>query len=167
MPRREDQRSRAQNGVFEKGVGAPFARARQSAEAIASARAARHDRSSSLGTVGGESSRRRPANRPRNRDKRHEPLIEACKLNGVEPRPIPLCGRFAWTSRGLRMSVRHPSPGQGMAGSIPLPPFAQGVFERLGRVIGCGHVSGLFMRPVATTGRYGDSRTWRSSRRRA
>jgi hypothetical protein len=85
MPRREDQRSRAQNGVFEKGVGAPFARARQSAEAIASARAARHDRSSSLGTVGGESSRRRPANRPRNRDKRHEPLIETCKLNGVEP----------------------------------------------------------------------------------
>ena len=27
-----------------------------------------------------------------------------------------------------------------------MPPFAQGVSERLGRVIGCGHVSGLQMR---------------------
>ena len=28
-----------------------------------------------------------------------------------------------------------------------MPPFAQEVFERFDRVIGCGHVSGLQMRP--------------------
>ena len=44
-----------------------------------------------------------------------------------------------------------------------MPPFAQDVFERLDRVIGCGHVSGLQMRPVTTAGRYGDARTWRKS----
>ncbi len=47
------------------------------------------------------------------------------------------------------------------------PPFAEEVFERLGRVIGCGHVSGLKTRPVATAGRYGDARTWRRSLTRA
>jgi hypothetical protein len=48
-----------------------------------------------------------------------------------------------------------------------MPPFAQEVFERLGRVIGCGHVSGLQMQPVTTAGQYGDARTWRRSLMRA
>ena len=44
-----------------------------------------------------------------------------------------------------------------------MPPFAQEVFEQFDRVIGCGHVSGLQMRPNMTAGRYGDTRTWRRS----
>jgi hypothetical protein len=48
-----------------------------------------------------------------------------------------------------------------------MPPFAQDVFERLGRVIGCGHVSGLEMRSVTTAGRYGDARTCCKSHLRA
>ena len=40
-------------------------------------------------------------------------------------------------------------------------------FERLGRVIGGGHVSGLEMRPVTTAGRYGDARTCCKSLERA
>ena len=38
------------------------------------------------------------------------------------------------------------------------PPLAQDGFEWFGRVIGCGHVSGLQARPVTTAGRYGDAR---------
>src|SRR5215211_1882623 len=37
------------------------------------------------------------------------------------------------------------------------------VFERLDHVIGCGHVSGLQVRPDRTAGRYGDTLTWRKS----
>jgi len=48
-----------------------------------------------------------------------------------------------------------------------MPPFAQGVSERLGRVIGCGHVSGLQMRLFDAAGRYGDARTRRRTIRRA
>lgn len=40
-------------------------------------------------------------------------------------------------------------------------------FEQLDRVIGCGHVLGLEMRPLMTAGRYGDARTWRRSTTRA
>jgi len=40
-------------------------------------------------------------------------------------------------------------------------------FERLGRMIGGGHVSGLEMRPVTTAGRYGDARTCCKSLERA
>jgi hypothetical protein len=39
------------------------------------------------------------------------------------------------------------------------PPLAQDGFEWFGRVIGCGHVSGLQARPITTAGRYGDART--------
>jgi hypothetical protein len=42
-----------------------------------------------------------------------------------------------------------------------MPPLAQDGFEWFGRVIGCGHVSGLQARPVTTAGRYGDARTRR------
>ena len=48
-----------------------------------------------------------------------------------------------------------------------MPPFAQDVFEWCGRVIGCGHVSGLQMRLLRTAGRYGDARTRRRSAGRA
>ena len=48
-----------------------------------------------------------------------------------------------------------------------MPPFAQEVFEQFDRVIGCGHVSGLFMQPDMAAGRYGDTRTWRRSLWRA
>jgi hypothetical protein len=48
-----------------------------------------------------------------------------------------------------------------------MPPLAQDGFEWFGRVIGCGHVSGLQARPVTTAGRYGDARTRRKSPRRA
>ena len=48
-----------------------------------------------------------------------------------------------------------------------MPPLAQEVFERLDRVIGCGHVSGLQMQPDVAAGRYGDTRTWRKSFERA
>src|SRR3954451_20287835 len=40
-------------------------------------------------------------------------------------------------------------------------------FERLDHVIGCGHVSGLQVRPDRAAGRYGDARTWRKSLVRA
>ena len=42
-----------------------------------------------------------------------------------------------------------------------MPPLAQDGFEWFGRVIGCGHVSGLQARPITTAGRYGDARTRR------
>jgi hypothetical protein len=45
-----------------------------------------------------------------------------------------------------------------------MPPFVQEVFERFDRVIGCGHVSGLFVRPDLAAGRYGDARILRFSR---
>ena len=48
-----------------------------------------------------------------------------------------------------------------------MPPSVQVVSERLKHVIGCGHVSGLDMRPIMTAGRYGDTRTWRRSLKRA
>src|SRR4051812_16554852 len=48
-----------------------------------------------------------------------------------------------------------------------MPPFAQEGFERLDHVIGCGHVSGLQVRPDRAAGRYGDTRTWRKSLERA
>src|SRR4051812_27551545 len=48
-----------------------------------------------------------------------------------------------------------------------MPPFAQEGFERLDHVIGCGHVSGLQVRPNVAAGRYGDMRTWRKSSVRA
>src|SRR4051812_5414536 len=48
-----------------------------------------------------------------------------------------------------------------------MPPFAQEDFERLDHVIGCGHVSGLQVRPDMAAGRYGDTRTWRKSLIRA
>src|SRR5215212_443947 len=48
-----------------------------------------------------------------------------------------------------------------------MPPFAQEDFERLDPVIGCGHVSGLRVRPDMAAGRYGDMRTWRKSLVRA
>ena len=48
-----------------------------------------------------------------------------------------------------------------------MPPFAQEGFERLDHVIGCGHVSGLQVRPDMAAGRYGDTRTWRKSLKRA
>src|SRR3954466_13334526 len=48
-----------------------------------------------------------------------------------------------------------------------MPPFAQEDFERLDHVIGCGHVSGLQMRPDMAAGRYGDMRTGRKSLKRA
>src|SRR3954452_11249904 len=44
-----------------------------------------------------------------------------------------------------------------------MPPFAQEGFERLYPVIGCGHVSGLQVRPDMAASRYGDMRTWRKS----
>jgi hypothetical protein len=44
-----------------------------------------------------------------------------------------------------------------------MPPNVQEDFERLDHVIGCGHVSGLQMRPDRAAGRYGDTRTWRKS----
>src|SRR3954464_4958959 len=44
-----------------------------------------------------------------------------------------------------------------------MPPFAQEDIERLDHVIGCGHVSGLQVRPDRAAGRYGDTRTWRKS----
>src|SRR4051812_44465701 len=44
-----------------------------------------------------------------------------------------------------------------------MPPFAQEDFERLDHVIGCGHVSGLQVRPDRDAGRYRDTRTWRKS----
>ncbi len=40
-------------------------------------------------------------------------------------------------------------------------------FDRLGRVIGCGHVSGLETQSVTTAGRYGDARTCSKSLSRA
>ena len=40
-------------------------------------------------------------------------------------------------------------------------------FERLDRMIGCGHVSGLLMRPDMAASRYGNTRTWRKSIERA
>src|SRR3954451_8067446 len=48
-----------------------------------------------------------------------------------------------------------------------MPPFAQAGFERLSHVIGCVHVSGLQVRPDMPAGRYGDTRTWRKSLKRA
>src|SRR5215203_5239290 len=48
-----------------------------------------------------------------------------------------------------------------------MPPFAQEDIERLEHVIGCGHVSGLQVRPDRAAGRYGDMRTWRKSFERA
>src|SRR3954447_16535243 len=48
-----------------------------------------------------------------------------------------------------------------------MPPFAQEDFERLDHVIGCGHVSGLQVRPDRAAGRYGDMRTWRKLLERA
>src|SRR3954449_4971210 len=48
-----------------------------------------------------------------------------------------------------------------------MPPFAQEDFERFDHVIGCGHVSGLQVRPDRAAGRYGDTRTWRKSPIRA
>src|SRR3954453_6148822 len=48
-----------------------------------------------------------------------------------------------------------------------MPPFAQEDIERLDYVIGCGHVSGLQVRPDMAAGRYGDTRTWRKSFERA
>ena len=48
-----------------------------------------------------------------------------------------------------------------------MPPFVQEVFERFDRVIGCGHVSGLFVRPDLAAGRYGDARILRRSNHRA
>jgi hypothetical protein len=46
-------------------------------------------------------------------------------------------------------------------------PFAQEGIERLDHVIGCGHISGLQVRPDIAAGRYGDTRTWRKSFERA
>src|SRR3954469_22749847 len=48
-----------------------------------------------------------------------------------------------------------------------MPPFAHEGFERFDHVIGCGHVSGLQVRPDMAAGRYGDTRTWRKSLKRA
>jgi hypothetical protein len=48
-----------------------------------------------------------------------------------------------------------------------MPPFAQEGFERFDHVIGCGHVSGLHVRPDMAAGRYGDTRPWRKSLKRA
>src|SRR3954451_22414853 len=48
-----------------------------------------------------------------------------------------------------------------------MPPFAQEGFERFDHVIGCGHVSGLEVRPDRAAGRYRDTRTWRKSLIRA
>ena len=61
-----------------------------------------------------------------------------------------------------RATRRPKIEGQGSPQALPrhviddvdvwMPPFAQDVFERLGRVIGCGHVSGLrrgLSRPLA------------------
>src|SRR3954451_12026331 len=48
-----------------------------------------------------------------------------------------------------------------------MPPFAQEDFERFDHVIGCGHVSGLQVRPDRAASRYGDTRTWRKSPIRA
>src|ERR1051325_6816034 len=48
-----------------------------------------------------------------------------------------------------------------------MPPNVQEDFERLDHAIGCGHVSGLQIRPDRAAGRYGDTRTWRKSLMRA
>src|SRR3954451_19439709 len=48
-----------------------------------------------------------------------------------------------------------------------MPPFAQKGFKRFDHVIGCGHVSGLEVRPDRAAGQYGDTRTWRKSLVRA
>lgn len=48
------------------------------------------------------------------------------------------------------------------AGScMDAPVHARLFFERFQRVIGCGHVSGLYCSPFMTTGRYGAKRSWR------
>ena len=59
---------------------------------------------------------------------------------------------------------RIPPPGRC---HVWMPPFAQEGYERLDHVIGCGHVSGLQVRPDMAAGRYGDMRTWRKSLVRA
>src|SRR4051794_14261818 len=46
-------------------------------------------------------------------------------------------------------------------------PFAQEGFERFDHVIGCGHVSGVHVRPDMAAGRYGDTRPWSKSFERA
>lgn len=46
-------------------------------------------------------------------------------------------------------------------------PLVQGLFQPLGRVIGCSHVSGLVVRLLSAAGRYGDTRIRSKSLRRA
>ena len=71
--------------------------------------------------------------------------------------------RLLMISAGLRGRQRRECAAPRSDVHVWMPPFATDVFERLGRVIGCGHVSGLETRPVTTAGRYGDARPWRGS----
>jgi hypothetical protein len=66
--------------------------------------------------------------------------------------------------RTTRNADRRVEPTHAMYG---YPRTRKKFFERLDHVIGCGHVSGLLMRPNMTAGRYGDTRTWRKSDERA
>src|SRR6476660_4760141 len=67
-----------------------------------------------------------------------------------------------------RLVTMKPTRGYSSPGChVWMPPFAQEGFERLDHVIGCGHVSGLQVRPDMAAGRYGATRTGRKSFERA
>src|SRR3954471_9032968 len=102
-----------------------------------------------------------------------------CRFSSLRSRRLaaPLSRRL-WTSTSSTMpswSTARQSqcflPAIWMATSsrchVWMPPFAQEDIERLDHVIGCGHVSGLQVRPDMAAGRYGDTRTWRKSLIRA
>ena len=119
---------------------------------------------------------------------RAEPLLQKAPVDGsrqfdqrmghiedlVEPRPekivLPAVSTFLRPHRESPNRVLCDSESRPAAPinlHVWMPPLEQEVFGRRGRVIGCGHVSGLFARPVEVAGRYGDARAWRRSRKRA
>src|SRR4051794_8603146 len=98
-----------------------------------------------------------------------------CRFSSLRSRRVaaPLSRRL-WTSTSSTMpswsTARHSQcflPAIVITTSstchVWMPPFAQEGFKRLDHVIGCGHVSGLQVRPDRAAGRYGDTRTWRKS----
>src|SRR5208283_1010030 len=85
-----------------------------------------------------------------------------------EPPPVTYPGTGGASRRSPNDCWRRPITSDlSINLHVWMPPLEQEVFGRRGRVIGCGHVSGLFARPVEVAGRYGDARAWRRSRKRA
>ena len=94
-------------------------------------------------------------------------LVDATIIAAAVQRPPIEDGQVNARDPDAGFTVKNGETYFGYKAHVWMPPFAQDVFEWCGRVIGCGHVSGLQMRLLRTAGRYGDARTRRRSAGRA